>query len=337
MGAASAGAVPGRRQFLAGLSLLLASLPAAAAFRPTGAAPVSGRDKIIIDTDIGDDIDDAFAIALALSSQQQVEIAGITTAWGPTEKRARIASKLLRVTGQQQIPVYAGIPTNNAIPDQFPWAADYDDTGKVHANGVDFILEQLQAHPGEITLVCIGPLTNIGAAIERNAAAFRKVKRVVMMGGSIAFSYNDLGYLKPTGPVPEYNIYTDVAAAQRLFTSGVPITMAGLDVTTMLKLDEVKRELLFKKSSPLTDALALLYHQWGQRTPTLFDVMAMGLVLDPTLCRTAPFHLRVENNGLTRVIPGAATNVEAGVEPHVDRFFHLLIPRLLEQRLGRSA
>lgn len=324
---------PDRRQFLASAAASVAALglPRSA----HAAAPaLTNRQKILVDTDIGDDIDDAFALALALSSQRELEIVGITTAWGPTGKRARIVSKLLYVAGQGQIPVHAGVKTNDATPDQYPWAASFDDSGKVGNDGPGFILDQLGRAPGEITLVCIGPLTNIGAAIERDAAGFRKVKKVVMMGGSVAYSYSDLGYTRSTGPVPEYNIYSDVAAARKLFAAGVPIVMAGLDVTNMLKLDEVKRGLLFKDNSPLTEALALLYHQWGQRTPTLFDVMTIGLLLDPGLCRTEPLHLQIENNGLTRVISGAPPNVQAGVDAQVDRFFHLLLGRLLQQRLG---
>lgn len=335
---ASSSLHPDRRQFLASAAASAAALGLSrTAHATTAEPPLAERQKIVIDTDIGDDIDDAFALALALSSQRELELVGITTAWGPTGKRARIVSKLLHVAGQEQIPVHAGVQTSDATPDQYPWAADYDDAGKVGSDGPGFLLDQLGRAPGEITLVCIGPLTNIGAAIDRDAAGFRKVKRVVMMGGSVAYSYHDLGYTRPTGPVPEYNIYSDVAAARKLFASGVPIVMAGLDVTNMLKLDEVKRELLFKDSSPLTEALALLYHQWGQRTPTLFDVMTIGLLLDPTLCRTEPLHLHIEDNGLTRVVAGAPPNVQACADARVDGFFHLLLGRLLQQRLGLNA
>lgn len=325
----------GRRRFLTQIAALSAAGVAATTAGIGALPPDAHRRKILIDTDIGDDIDDAFALALALSSQRELDIVGVTTAWGPTDKRARIVSKLLQVSRQDGIPVYAGIKTNDATPDQYPWAAEFDDRGRVHPGGVEFILEQLRRAPGEITLVCIGPLTNIGAAIERDASAFRNVREVVMMGGSIAYSYRDLGYLPPTGPVPEYNIYTDVKAARRLFGSGVPILMAGLDVTNMLKLDEVKRELLFKDPSPLTEALALLYHQWGQRTPTLFDAMTIALLLDGTLCRAMPLRLVIEDSGLTRVTPGAP-NVHACMSPQVDGFFKLLLGRLLRQRLGKA-
>src|SRR4029077_6442492 len=98
---------------------------------------------------------------------------------------------------------------------------------------VDFLLEQIRQNPGSIKLVAIGPLTNVGAAIDRDPATFKKVSRVVIMGGSIRKGYDDLGYTADRGPQPEYNIYSDVAAAQKLFTSGVPIFMMPLDSTQL--------------------------------------------------------------------------------------------------------
>ena len=98
-----------------------------------------------------------------------------------------------------------------------------------------------------------------------------------------------------------------MAAAQKLFTSGVPIFMMPLD-STQLKLDEEKRTLLFRQSTPLTDALTLLYHQWGQQTPTLFDAMAVAYVIKPALCPVTPFHVVVDKDGSTRTDSAGAPN-----------------------------
>jgi len=149
-----------------------------------------------------------------------------------------------------------------------------------------------------------------------------------LMGGSIHKGYGDLGYAPDRGPEPEYNIYSDVAAAQKLFVSGTPIFMMPLD-STQLKLDEEKRALLFRQGTPLTDALALLYHEWGQQTPTLFDVMAVAYVLDPALCPVTPLQVTVENDGNTRV--GAGTpNASACLASDSDQFFRFVLPRLLQ-------
>ncbi len=286
-----------------------------------------GRAKIIIDSDIGDDVDDAFAIGLALTSPE-VEIVGITTAWGDTQLRARMVDRLLAETGNAGIPVAEGIPTQSKTPfSQARWAQG-GPPAKSHPAAVDFLLQQIQQSPGEITLVAIGPLTNVAAVIDRDAATFKKVKRVVLMGGSIRKGYGDLGYAPDHGPQPEYNIYSDIPAAQKLFASGVPVFMMPLD-STQLKLDENKRALLFRQGSPLTDALTLLYHEWGQQTPTLFDAMAIAYVIEPALCPVQPFHITVDKDGNTRADLGAP-NASACLASDSDQFFRFLLPRLLE-------
>jgi inosine-uridine nucleoside N-ribohydrolase len=291
------------------------------------ATPTSSRSKIIIDTDIGDDVDDAFALGLALNSPE-VEIVGITTAWGDTKLRARLVDRLLTETGHTVIPVAEGIPTQTKSPfTQAGWA-EAGPPSKPHPAAVDFLLEKIRQSPGELTLVGIGPLTNVGAAIERDRATFKKLKRIVIMGGSIRKHYDDLGYAPDRGPEPEYNIYCDVAAAQKLFTSGVPLYVMPLD-STQLKLDETKRALLFRQSTPLTGALTLLYHQWGQQTPTLFDAMAAAYVIEPKLCPTQPLHIVVDQKGTTLADTSASPNANACLSSDSDDFFRFLLPRLM--------
>ena len=270
-------------------------------------------------------MDDAFAVALAVTSPE-VEIVGITTAWGDTRLRARLTDRLLAETGHEDVPVAEGISTQSKTRfSQARWAAAAP--AKTHPQAVDFLLQQIAQHPGEITLVAIGPETNIGAAIDRDAATFKKLRRVVLMGGSIHRGYDDLGYTPDRGPQPEYNIYSDVAAAQKLFASGVPIFMMPLD-STQLKLDEVKRAILFQAGTPLTDALTLLYHEWGQQTPTLFDVMAVAYVIEPQLCPVTPLHIEIDKDGSTRPANGSP-NASACLNSDPERFFHFLLPRLI--------
>jgi inosine-uridine nucleoside N-ribohydrolase len=129
------------------------------------------KTKIILDTDIGDDIDDAFALALALRSPE-VEILGITTAWGDTELRARLVQRFLKENGAPGIPIAAGIATRSVGQfSQARWARDGAPFEK-KVDAVDFLLEQVRKMPGDITLVAIGPLTNVAAAIDRDATAF---------------------------------------------------------------------------------------------------------------------------------------------------------------------
>ena len=132
-----------------------------------------------------------------------------------------------------------------------------------HPDATEFILNAIRQNPGRITLIAIGPLVNVGSLIDKDPATFRKLKRVVMMGGSIERRSGDLSYLPATSPMPEYNIRQDIPDAQKLFASGVPIYMMPLD-STQIKLDEVKRGILFKMGTLFTDQLTLLYHQWGR-------------------------------------------------------------------------
>ncbi len=283
-------------------------------------------EKIIIDTDIGDDVDDAFAAALALRSPE-LEIVGISTTFGDTETRAKLLDRLLGETGHENIPVAMGNPTE--IGGQFTQRR-YAEGGHFarvsHPKAVDFILEQIRRYPGQITLLAIGPLVNIGALIDRDAETFLKLRRVVLMGGSIERRYGDLGYAKPRGPEAEWNIKNAIPSARKLFASGVSIFMMPLD-STQLKLDEVKRAILFQAGTPLTDALTLLYHEWGQETPTLFDVMTIAYILDPKLCPVKPMRIWVDDEGFTRVVTGAP-NAQVCLDSASEAFFRFYIPRV---------
>jgi len=285
--------------------------------------------KVILDTDIGDDIDDAFALALLLSSPR-VQLLGVTTAWGDTDLRARLVERFLQETGHSGIPIAAGPATHAAST--FSQRRYAEGAADQHwPDGADFILDQIRRYPGEITLISIAPFTTVGAAIEKDPATFRKLKRVVIMGGSIHRGYGDLGYLPDHGPQPEYNIYSDVHASQALFGAGVPLYVMPLD-STQLKLDEVLRGILFSRGTRTTDALTLLYQQWsestGYATPTLFDAMATAYVLDPSLCPTQPMHIRVDDRGDT-LVEGGAPNANVCLESDSDRFFHFYFRTVL--------
>jgi len=307
---------------------LAALLGAAASLAATGGKDAA-RAKVLLDTDIGDDIDDAFALALLLRSPE-LELVGITTAWGDTALRARLANRLLKEAGASGIPVVAGVPgTQAGAFTQADWAREGEPAGQTDAVG--FLLAQARGFPGEVTLVAIGPLSNVGRAVERDPEGFRKFKRVVLMGGSIRRRYGDLGYSPDRGPEPEYNIKCDVAAAQKLFASGVPVFMMPLDSTQLL-LDETKRTLLFSRGSPLSNALAALYFQWARSTrtptPTLFDAMAVAYAIDPGLCPAEPMRIAVDQEGYTRPQAGAS-NASVCLDSDPEKFFRFLLPRLL--------
>jgi purine nucleosidase len=290
-------------------------------------APAKDPEKIIIDTDIGDDIDDAFAVALALQSPE-VRILGFSTVTGDTTARAKILDEMLGQSDHRDIPVAAGKPANLPFTTT-PYIGRQGRFGEMgrfakatHPPAVEFILEQINRFPGQITLVAIGPLSNIGSLIDKDPQAFRRLKRVVMMGGSIAAGYDDAIKIA----VPEYNILADIPSAQKLFQSGVPIYMMPLDSTAQLKFDEVKRAALFYQASPLTDSLALLYLLSGITTPVMYDPMVVAFVIDPQLCPVEPMHVVVDEKGITRSEPGAP-NAQVCLHSDADTFFRFYLKR----------
>lgn len=315
-----------RRTLPCALATLL--IISAALCRAQSATPGTSAtaEKIIIDTDIGDDVDDAFAVALALRSPE-LQIVGISTTFGDTETRAKLLDRLLGEAGRTDIPVAAGAPTHGESNlTQRRYAEGGHFARASHPQAVDFILDQIRRHPGGITLVAIGPLVNVGALIDKDPETFRRLHRVVLMGGSIERGYGDLGFSKQHGPEAEWNIKNDIPSAQKLFASGVPVFMMPLD-STQLKLDEVKRDVLFQAGTPLTDSLTLLYHEWGQQTPTLFDVMTIAYILDARLCPVKPMHITVDEKGFTRAGPGAP-NAQVCLDSDSDAFFRFYIPRV---------
>jgi purine nucleosidase len=328
------------------------NLPAAVAAAQTAEKSASPQ-LAILDTDIGDDIDDAFALALLLQSPE-VRLLGITTAFGKTRLRAALVDRFLDAVGRKDIPEYVGMETNagnvftqaayanrpvldrcqaqllsvsgKGVPQgELRKAASCEEDRQ---DAVGFILRSAREHPGAITLIAIGPLTNVKAAIDRDAATFRKMKRVVMMGGSVYRGYGD----EHRPPEPEWNIDRDPEAAQALFASGVPIFMMPLD-STQIHLAAADRERIFSFGSPVTDQLTLLYHQWVAHTdnhaadPTLFDPVAATYAIRPELCPMKPLRIEVDAKGFTRPVDGAP-NAQVCLKSDQDGFLAFLLSRV---------
>ncbi|MBS0373003.1 MAG: nucleoside hydrolase [Proteobacteria bacterium] len=284
----------------------------AGAGRAEAAAPV--RVPVVIDTDAGDDIDDAFAIALALADPR-LEVIGVTTAWGDTHLRTRLVRRLLAASGRPDIPVAEGPATPNPTPfTQRRWALGVPDAGPA-PDAVGYLVELARRRPGEVTLLALAPLTNLAAAEARAPGTLRAFHAVVLMAGSIHAGYASGGAVPSAVPSAEYNVASAPQAFATLLASGARVQLFPLD-STQLKFDEVRRDRLFAYGTPSTDALALLYHQWrlwngwGQLTPTLFDVVPVAWLAAPALCRLEPLRIEVDARGYTRPVAGTA-NLEA--------------------------
>jgi inosine-uridine nucleoside N-ribohydrolase len=283
------------------------------------------RIPILLDTDIGTDIDDAFAVAL-IARSPELELLGVTTVSGDTHARARLAAKLLWEAGLRRVPVVAGEPGRPLPIEQTRWARNFRSPQLRPGSAVNFLDATLRRLPGTTTIVAIGPLTNIAALLQKDPAIAKKISRIVLMGGSIYHGYGD----DPT-PVAEYNIAADPAAAQKVFSSGVHMLMVPLDVTAMLQLRAPDRHRVFTHLSPVTDALAVLYNLWNQRTPTLFDPMAVAMVIDPALCQTKLLNVQVDANGFTRVVDNKPPNATVALHTDPKKFFDLYLGRVMPE------
>ncbi len=282
----------------------------------------------IIDTDIGDDIDDEFALALALRSPE-LHILGLTTAYGDTELRERLLDRYLGAIGRADIPVAAGVATpHNNVFTQAAYAHQAPE--RKHPDAVAFLLDQIRAHPGEITLIAIGPLFNVQAAIERDPTTFRQLRRVVIMGGSIYRGYGNDKNGSPRPPEPEWNIKCDPEGARALLSAGIPVFVMPLD-STQIPLKTPAQGAIFSHGSALTDQLTLLYHEWTGpsewRTPTLFDPVAVAYAIRPDLCPATPMRLEIDEKGFTRPVEGAP-NARVCLKSDESAFMTLLLDRI---------
>jgi inosine-uridine nucleoside N-ribohydrolase len=269
----------------------------------------SHRRKIILDTDPavgipGTDADDPLALMLALRDPR-LELMGVTTIFGncPPALGARCAAAVLRAAGREDIPVAVGMATrmNGELPqlltDAYAGArgragsVELPEAGNPHTTlgAVDFIIETVLAHPGEVTIVAIGAQTNLALAIEKEPRLRKDIGAVVFMGGALGL---EPSYGKGNiTPLAECNIWFDPQAADIVFRSGVDLTMVSLDVTnptTGLMLRESAIRAVDPKSAPLAPIfreVCMTYldapmFDWGDGC-VLYDPLAVAVAADP--------------------------------------------------------
>ncbi|XP_021908820.1 uridine nucleosidase 1 [Carica papaya] len=200
------------------------------------------REKLIIDTDPG--IDDSMAILMAFQTPE-LEVVGLTTIFGnvTSEDATRNALLLCEIAGCPGIPVAEGSP--EPLKGGKPRVADFvhgsDGMGEIflpppklrksEKSASEFLVDMVSAHPGEISILALGPLTNLALAIKRDSSFASKVKKIVVLGGSFFASGN-------VNPAAEANIYGDPEAADIVFTSGANIVVVGINITTQCMLTD---------------------------------------------------------------------------------------------------
>ena len=317
-----------RRSFLGTLPLVCSAL------YTIGIPGQSGKTKVILDTDIGDDIDDAWALAFVISHQGFTTL-GITIAHGNTPARAKIACKLLHITKRHDIPVCVGRKTNDKVFPQYSWAEDFTAKQPSAKSAADFIVDTVKRHAGEVTLLAVGPLQNLADALRKEPNLRKYVKRVVMMSGCVYGTASS-----PEKLIREWNVYQSTADAQLVYAAGLPLTIVPLDSTTHVRLDDSERKRVADYDSPLTYALECLYRLWltsPTARMTLHDQLAVAEAARPGafFARTATLPLAVDEQGYTRINRELGKPVVVCFEPKRDEFMKYYIDELTSQRLPR--
>jgi len=231
----------------------------------------------------------------------------VTTVSGDTKARALMCCRLLTAAGKRDIPVAIGTPGKPPQPlrgMQGQYASHPALSGRtsqpVKEKAVEFIYNRLKAEPGKITLVAVGPLSNIAQLLTEHPDCKPWIKRLVIMGGSVRVGYNN----KPPAQA-EFNIRADPKAAQTVFSSGIPLTVAPLDATTMLKLDEATLGRIFGAQSMLTYQVQALWQLWDQKSqPIMFDPVAVTLCFNESFCKMEELCIEVDDKGFTKETKG---------------------------------
>jgi purine nucleosidase len=249
---------------------------------------MNGTLPILLDTDPGSDIDDVVALAYLLR-EPRCELVGVTTTTGKTEQRAGIVDYVLRAAGRTEVPVVAGlhgpvcggpgqpeVPQYAAIADK-PHRKDFE-----RGHAVDFLRHTIRSRPGEITLLTIGPLTNVAAALLADPELSKLVKQVVTMGGRF---FPPASWMKD-GKWSEWNIYCDPTAAKMFYDARLPSHVSyGADVTEKCTMpaDEVRKRFA---GIPVLRELLAMAEVWFRKSEklTFHDPLAAVGIFDPDVC-----------------------------------------------------
>ena len=309
-----------------------------------------GAQKIIIDTDPGQD--DAVAILLALSSPDEIEVLGITAVAGNvplslTEKNARIVCEL---AGRPDIPVYAGcdrplkrkLVTAEHVHGKTGLDGPELPEPKIklqEKHGVDFIIDTILQEPeNSISLCPLGPLTNIASAILKQPKIVSRIKKIVLMGGA----YFEVGNITPAA---EFNIFVDPDAAKIVFEAGIDMVVMPLDVTHKALVTEKRNEAFRQLKSPVGIAVAEMTdfferfdkEKYGSSGAPLHDPCVTAYLIDPKIFSGKNINVEIETKseltlGMTVADWWGVTDRKANTffigDLDSERFFSLLTKRL---------
>lgn len=309
-----------------------------AAFSPLG--PAAERIPVIFDTDIGDDIDDTWALAMLLKSPQ-FDVRLVTTTCGKAEYRGKIIARMLTVAGRTDIPIGLGAGSREGAGGQQDWVRDYqlrEYRGTVHEDGVAALVDTVHRSPQPVTIIAVGPLHTLAAALDRDPAIAAKAAFVGMHGG-VRKGYGG-------GAVAaEYNVKANVAAAQKVLAAAWrQIAITPLDTCGLVNLAGPRFQTLVASPDPLVQALLENYRLWARKerlqdltaSSILFDTAAIYLANpdDRPLMELEPLSIAVTNDGITRIDPAGAKMTVATAWKDLDGFRDLLVRVLTAASAG---
>lgn len=260
------------------------------------------RIPVILDTDIGDDIDDTWAIGILLGSKD-IDLRLIVTATNDTPDKTRLLAKVLEHMGRTDIPIGTGIKNGKGPHNQAKWLGDYklaQYPGKVHADGVKAMIDCINAAGTTVTICTIGPETNLREALRRDPSIAKKA-RIVAMAGSVYIGYNG----KKERDI-EYNIARDIEAARAVLAAPWDITWAPLDSCGAFRITGDRYKRLADSKAPRAATIIRNYEQWAGRasypkgeSSILFDTFAAYLSQSEKLCEMKTVNLKIDDKGYT--------------------------------------
>lgn len=304
------------------------------------------RIPVILDTDIGGDIDDTWALAMLLNSPE-FDLKLVLSEHGDTYYRAQITAKFLETVGRTDIPVGIGIDCKNLLQNdwrpQESLIPDYkleNYPGKVFTDGVGALIDIIMDSKEPVTLIAIGPLTNIAAALERQPEIASKT-RFVGMDGNIRELFVNCDTV-----VPEYNVKIDIPASQKVFAAPWDMTITPLDTCGKVVLKGERYQRVYQSENPLAKAVIENYTAWVQylsqkkemdscrherESSILFDTVAVYLAMEDQFLNMESIGITVMDDGLTAVDEKGKKVHCAMTWKDMDAFEDLLVERLTKQ------
>lgn len=289
---------------------------------------------VILDTDIGEDIDDIWALCMLLKSPELKPLL-ITTASEDTRYRAKIVCKLLEMAGRLDIPVGIGVSGSGDRRNKThaAWVEDYDlkqYPGILRQDGIATLIETIFAAPEPVTLICIGPLTNIHLALERAPEIAHRCHFVGMFG-SIS-----MGLFGTSGRIQENNIIRDLRASQSVFAADwLSITITPLDSCGIVKLEGERYHTVRACQEPVITAVIENYRLWthsfnnfAQGSSVLYDTVAIHLAHSHEFLKMEELNIMVDADGYTRPDPRGRRMLAATGWHDLDGYLDALANRL---------